>query len=177
MRKFLICCDLIGPSPGFYIDNEKRIKTTLGGIFTIIFSILLSVCIYWSCFDVFVRINPHVIRKKNLKITNDLLFNNFSFILGLSYGHNYLPIKNIEQKLSIRLRYFNLNDSVSEYNYIDLVPCYSWSSIELKMDLNNINYDLNSINLSSYCLKDSSISSKNRKLNVEKYDIYQFVIK
>jgi len=86
MRKYLLLCDMFGQTPGFYISDNKELKSYIGGVITlIILSISLILGIIFGK-EIFQKKKPSV----NLSTESDEspkkinYFDNYEVLLSIN---------------------------------------------------------------------------------------------
>lgn len=128
-------CDLIGPELKILINGNQRFKSKIGGIFTLIWLILIILAFCAFGRDIIEKKNPLI--QMNSKVNLDRIFNydsnKFTIMFAITDNVKLLPINNIQRKMKLYFNVRNTNATKSvnssettllDINY-DLIPCNS----------------------------------------------------
>ena len=138
MKKYLLLCDLFGQTPGFYINDNKELKSYLGGIITLI---IISLSIIMG-----IILGKEILQKKNPSV--NLITESYESPKKINYFDNYevlLSINNLDKipeineqiyyaKANLFKTIVNSSGSYSEYIDLKMTRC-----IESMKNSNNYN--------------------------------------
>ena len=138
MKKYLLLCDLFGQTPGFYINDNKELKSYLGGIITLI---IISLSIIMG-----IILGKEILQKKKPSV--NLITESYESPKKINYFDNYevlLSINNLDKipeineqiyyaKANLFKTIVNSSGSYSEYIDLKMTRC-----IESMKNSNNYN--------------------------------------
>ena len=155
IKKYLLLCDMFGQTPGFYIRNDKLLKSYIGAIITLLIFII--------CITMGVLLGIEIFQKKNPKVniftesyehpTKINYFDNFEVLISINNKNNFPEIN--EQiyypKANLFKTIINSSGSYNEIFDIKLKRCNETMKSSSNYDLVK---DLDLSNL--YCLDNTN---------------------
>jgi len=88
IKKYLLLCDMFGQTPGFYIRNDKLLKSYIGAIITLLIFII--------CITMGVLLGIEIFQKKNPKV--NIFTETYEHPTKINYFECQLIIKIISLK-------------------------------------------------------------------------------
>ena len=156
-QEFIKECDIFGQSVRFNIMGENQYKSIIGGITTLVLSIVAILVVVYFSIDMIWKQNPNVISYQNMKILQTNLSNqNFFAAFDLRTFSNNTRIDFSDTSEYFRLQFFTSSDGTNSVQNISKINCsdtflYNFSSID-PLVINDIvkNYtciDLRNVNI------------------------------
>lgn len=143
--------DVLGDKLGFFHEEQERVKTTFGGIFSVVMSILLFLLIASFGQDFFARKNPTLVKSAKYLVDSPLIplnNSNFTFAFRLE-DINTLAIKDANDKFIIEAHYYQYKvvDGVFERTRYEIIQSATCKRTDFDDDLSWADtFDLSSIN-------------------------------
>lgn len=114
--------DYMGSKIEFNIDDCPRIRTNLGGFFTILIVIAFGFFLVYFGLDLIIRQNPNSIQSKNF--SQAPVLNSTDMILLMApMGPQFVPTFNIEKKFTLTLSIYEKNGQNVTTTVLPLVIC------------------------------------------------------
>ena len=118
----LLHFDLIGETPGLYVNNHSNHRSGIGGIFTILAVILGILCTIGFGLDIIQKQKPDIFSSKKLNYTNNINGNEMIFAIApMLVGGARIP--NLSRRISPAALYSSTNGPESNFTTISLVKC------------------------------------------------------
>lgn len=172
--------DLIGPKADLYMNKSKIFRTTLGGILTILVSILSILCFFGFGLDLIEKVHPETITSKDF-VDYPIINKTDQFYLVGPHLSGGGSIPEIERKLNMIFTYSDTNaeerqnDQTTYFYDHPMVLCSETKYFQ--MNLFNVSSSMILEPSGYYCIPDSFMSNLEGKFGKSKFKLYEFYIK
>ena len=170
--------DMIGNRPGFFVDKSSIHKSSIGGILTILTSLLSVLCFIGFGIDLFERKRPEIYNSKELNFMNKIEKKHTIFALApmMRGGYN---IPDLERKFLPFFSHAQVNSSLTDnptvFNNFALVKCQDTKLF--KDNVLNITKMLIGQMDTYYCLPDDFDTPMIGKFGNPFFSLYEFYLK
>jgi hypothetical protein len=178
MLSLLKSIDIIGPSPYIFINKTNRYKSTLGGFFTLILSILAILAFFAFGLDVFSKEKPEVLLTRqfdNYPVQN---YNETMFLLSPVFRGS-VPIQDLDRKLKLTFQYADTdgsrNGTKTFYTIKNMVRCNETNKFQ--ENWNNVSSALVGDRSNYFCIPDEYDLPLENKFGTAKFKIIIFYVK
>jgi hypothetical protein len=158
MTEIITASDMFGQGISLRIGEREKSKTLFGGILTIVSLILLSAMFFYSCMDMFFKVNPEIAIEEQISLIRpNLTLNKYTMPISIVFQDAYMNNFNIPRYFkmeAVKVSIFNTpNGAETFFDYQEFVRC-SPEDFPLMTNETFYNSGLNFY----YCLKDQNVT-------------------